>query len=57
MNALVAAGMAGRGPCGYTEQTSARVGTGEGEFDRVLGGGLVPGALVLLEWAASESPP
>ena len=47
--AAVAAGMAKARPLrDYTEQTSARVGTGEGEFDRVLGGGLVPGALVLL---------
>ena len=47
--AAVAAGMAEARPLkDYTEQTSARVGTGEAEFDRVLGGGLVPGALVLL---------
>ena len=47
--AAVAAGMAEARPLrDYTEQTSTRVGTGEGEFDRVLGGGLVPGALVLL---------
>ena len=32
----------------YTEHTTDRAGTGEPEFDRVLGGGLVPGALVLL---------
>ena len=32
----------------YTEQKTDRAGTGEPEFDRVLGGGLVPGALVLL---------
>ena len=47
--AAVAAGMAEARPLrDYTEQTSARVGTGEGEFNRVLGGGLVAGALVLL---------
>jgi len=32
----------------YTEHKTDRAGTGEPEFDRVLGGGLVPGALVLL---------
>ncbi|MBL6645103.1 MAG: DNA repair protein RadA [Flavobacteriales bacterium] len=32
----------------YTEHKTDRTGTGEAEFDRVLGGGLVPGALVLL---------
>ena len=47
--AATAAGMAEARPLrDYTEQKSVRVGTGEGEFDRVLGGGLVPGALVLL---------
>ena len=45
----VAAGVAKARPLrDYTEQKSIRVGTGEEEFDRVLGGGLVPGALVLL---------
>ena len=32
----------------YTEHKTDRAGTSEPEFDRVLGGGLVPGALVLL---------
>ena len=47
--AAMAAGVAEARPLkDYTEQKSVRVGTGEPEFNRVLGGGLVPGALVLL---------
>ena len=47
--AAVAAGVIEARPLvDYTEHKTDRAGTGEPEFDRVLGGGLVPGALVLL---------
>lgn len=46
--AVVAGAIEARPLVDYTEQKTDRTGTGEPEFDRVLGGGLVPGALVLL---------
>jgi DNA repair protein RadA/Sms len=46
--AVVAGAVEARPLLDYTEQKTDRKGTGEPEFDRVLGGGLVPGALVLL---------
>lgn len=46
--AVVAGAVEARPLMDYSEQKSDRTGTGEAEFDRVLGGGLVPGALVLL---------
>ena len=44
-------GMATQGAKKYAEveaSRAARISTGIGEFDRVLGGGIVPGSLVLL---------
>ena len=47
-SAIAAGAVEARPLVDYTEQKTDRAGTGEPEFDRVLGGGLVPGALVLL---------
>ena len=47
-SAVAAGAVVARPLIDYTEHKTDRASTGEPEFNRVLGGGLVPGALVLL---------